>query len=85
MSRRLGLTLALAAALSGCGAFEGPQPSATEHSLCYTSTATGADELRNLAKEACGGSAPQFLKQGMDLSACPLLVPERAYFSCAGT
>jgi hypothetical protein len=79
---RLGL-FPLVLALAGCAAFEGPQPSDTEHTICYTRLETGADQLTALAKEACGGTEPHFLHQEADLTACPLLVPERAHFSCA--
>jgi hypothetical protein len=75
--------LPLVVALAGCAAFEGPQPSETEHTICYTRLETGEDQLAQLAKTACGGSEPRFLHEELDLSACPLLVPERAHFSCA--
>jgi hypothetical protein len=70
--------------LAGCAAFEGPQSTAGHHTLCYTRLATSAAEVHTLAKDACGGSEPRFEKQEMDLSACPLLVPERVYFRCGG-
>jgi hypothetical protein len=68
--------------LGGCGGFEGPQASDNVHTLCYTRLSTGADEVRTLAKQACNGAAPQFRGQHMDLSACPILTPERIYFAC---
>ena len=80
---RLKLVLPLAAALAGCAAFEGPQPSESEHAICYTRLETSPDQLTALAKQACGGAAPHFLRQDVDLGNCPLLVPERTYFSCA--
>ena len=70
-------------ALAGCAAFEGPEPSASENSICYTRLETSLDQLHALAAQACNGAAPQFLREGIDLSACPLLVPERARFTCA--
>lgn len=81
---RGGLCCALVIGLAGCAAFEGPQPSDTVHTLCYTSRSTSADQVRTLAKQACNGAAPVFHGQEMDLSACPILVPERVFFSCTG-
>ena len=81
---RRGPALAALLLLAGCGAFEGPQPSDTVHTLCYTRLATSADEVRTLAKQACNGAAPQFRGQKMDISACPILVSERVYFACGG-
>jgi hypothetical protein len=69
--------------LSGCGAFEGPQVGADEHTICYSRLATNPDQLRTLAKNSCGGAEPRFDKQSTDVSVCPLLIPERLYFSCA--
>lgn len=77
--------LPLVLALAGCGAFEGPQPSASEHTICYTRTQTSLDQLHDLAKQACNGAEPHFVGESMDLSACPLLVPERAHFTCAAS
>jgi hypothetical protein len=68
--------------LGGCGAFEGPQASDNVHTLCYSRLSTSADEVRTLAKLACSGTAPQFRGQHADLSACPVLMPERIYFDC---
>ena len=81
---RRGAALAALLLLAGCGAFEGPQPSDTVHTLCYTRLSTSPDEVRTLAKLACNGAAPQFHGQKMDISACPILVPERVYFDCGG-
>jgi hypothetical protein len=83
---RLCAIVALALGLLGCsslGAYEGPQANADEHTLCYTRAATTTEQLKTLAKEACGGTEPQMHQQQMDWAACPLLVPERLYFSCA--
>jgi hypothetical protein len=79
---RRGLGFAVLLGLAGCAAFEGPQPSEAVHTLCYTRLSTSPDEVRALAQQACGGAAPAFQKQEMDLSACPILVPERVYFGC---
>jgi hypothetical protein len=81
---RRGAAVAALLLLAGCGAFEGPQPSDAVHTLCYTRLSTSADEVRTLAKQACNGAAPQFHGQKMDVSACPILVPERVYFDCGG-
>jgi hypothetical protein len=81
---RRGLCGALALGLAGCAAFEGPQPNDAVHTLCYTRLETSAEQVRTLAQEACNGAAPAYLVQEMDLSACPLLVPERLYFRCGG-
>lgn len=67
---------------SSMGPFEGPQPNADDHALCYNRATADLDQLHRLAKEACGGAEPRVLNQGMELSACPLLVPERLVFAC---
>lgn len=77
------LILLATLALCGCGAFEGPQAGDDEHTLCYSRLATSPDQLHTLAKNSCSGAEPRFDKQSTDISACPLLVPERLYFSCA--
>ncbi len=76
------LSLALLLGLCGCGAFEAPQAGEEEHTLCYTRLATSPDQLHTLAKTSCSGAEPRYDKQATDVSACPLLVPERLYFSC---
>jgi hypothetical protein len=63
--------------------FEGPQPAADEHALCYNSHATTPEQLHALAAQACGGSEPRFLAQQTNLSDCPLLVPILVSFGCA--
>jgi hypothetical protein len=75
----------MALCLGGCAAFEGPQPNETAHTICYTRLETSMDQVRTLARQACQGSEPHFAAQEMDLSACPILVPERVYFSCGGS
>jgi hypothetical protein len=82
---RLGPAAILLAVLTACaslGPFEGPQPSADEHALCYTSAATTPDQLHATARAACGGGDAQVVKQETNLSACPLLTPMRLYFTC---
>jgi len=77
------ISLALVPALAGCAAFEGPQVGENEHTICYSRIATSPDQLHTLAKDACSGSEPRFDRQSTDISVCPLLVPERLYFSCS--
>lgn len=77
------LPFALMLGLAGCAAFEGPQVGEDEHTICYSRLATSPDQLHTLAKDACSGSEPRFDKQSTDISVCPLLVPERLYFSCS--
>ena len=81
---RRGLGFALLFGLAGCAAFEGPQPSDAVHTLCYTRLSTSPEQVHTIAQQACGGGTPTFQKQEVDLSACPVLVPERLYFGCGG-
>jgi hypothetical protein len=74
--------VALALGLTACAAFEGPLVGEDEHTICYSRLETTPDQLRTLATEACGGADPRFDKQAMDISACPVLVPQRIYFAC---
>ena len=77
------ISLALMLGLAGCAAFEGPQVGEDEHTICYSRLATSPDQLHTLAKNSCSGAEPRFDKQNTDISVCPLLVPERLYFSCS--
>ena len=77
-----GILLALLCACTSLGPFEGPQPSADEHALCYSKAATTPDQLHATARAACGGGEAHVVKQETNLSACPLLVPMRLYFTC---
>ncbi len=70
--------------LGGCGAFEGPPVGEEQRTICYSRLATSPDQLHALAKTACNDAEPRFEKQATDVAACPLLVPERLYFSCTG-
>ncbi|HUZ75048.1 MAG TPA: hypothetical protein VMU87_18850 [Stellaceae bacterium] len=76
-------TRLLLVGLVQCSAFEGPQPSPDAHSLCYNRLSTSAERLRALAATVCNGGTPRYLAQGLDLSACPLLVPMRVSFACS--
>jgi hypothetical protein len=72
--------------LSHCtsiGPFEGPQPSADLHAICYTKMSATPEALHELAVQICGGGEPQVKEQGVDIASCPLLVPIRLSFSCA--
>lgn len=82
--RRLGGALLClgAAQCTTVAAFEGPQPDADTHSICYTRLASSAAEVQTLARQICTGGEPKLTKQGVDLSVCPLLVPVRVSFSC---
>jgi hypothetical protein len=85
MAARFCATAVLALGLIGCasfGPYEGPQAKNDEHTLCYIRTATTPEQLQTLAKEACNGVEPHLHQQELDWAACPLLVPERLYFSC---
>jgi hypothetical protein len=77
------LSLLTLAQCSELGPFEGPQPSAEQHSLCYNRASASPEQLHALAVQACGGKAPQFVDHTIDLSACPILVPVRVSFACA--
>lgn len=82
--RRIAAALALLT-LTQCtnlAPFEGPQPSADAHSICYNRAATNEAAVRRLAAAACNGGAPRLLAQGFDLSDCPLLVPMQLSFTC---
>lgn len=70
---------------SNLNAYEGPQASDDEHTLCYNRIETTPDQLHALAAEACNGAPPRMLRQGADFSACPLLVPMRLAFACGGS
>jgi hypothetical protein len=76
------VALLILANCSSLGAFEGPQASDDEHTLCYNRAETTPDQLHALATEACAGTTPRFLRQDADFSACPLLVPMRLAFAC---
>jgi hypothetical protein len=79
------VALLILANCSSLDAFEGPQASDDEHTLCYNRAKTSPDQLHALAAEACAGTTPRFLRQGTDFSACPLLVPMRLAFACGGS
>jgi len=83
--RRAALLPALLALVqcSELGPFEGPQPTAEEHTICYNRASATPDQLHTLARQACGGKQPQFVDHTIDLSACPILVPVRVSFDCA--
>lgn len=61
----------------------GLNPAYAPVSVCYSRLAASPDQVKAVAAEECGkGETPRLVDQGVDLSACPLLVPIRATFSC---
>jgi hypothetical protein len=83
--RRAAVLLLLGLAqCSELGPYEGPAPSADLHSLCYNRVSATPDQLHTVATQACSGAEPRFVLQQMDLTACPLLIPMRVSFACAG-
>ncbi|MGH6990488.1 MAG: hypothetical protein ACREE3_11385 [Stellaceae bacterium] len=52
-------------------------------SVCYSRLASAPDQVKAVAASECGkGTTPKLVDQGMDLTACPVLIPVRATFSC---
>jgi hypothetical protein len=80
--RAAALLLLTLAQCSEFAPFEGPQPAAAQHSLCYNRANATPEQLRALASQACGGTEPRLLEQVMDFGACPILVPMRVSFAC---
>jgi hypothetical protein len=61
----------------------GASPAYAPVSVCYSRLAAGPDQVKAIAAEECNkGETPQLVDQGIDLVACPLLIPVRATFSC---
>jgi len=61
----------------------GESPAYAPVSVCYSRLAAGPDQVKAIAAEECNkGETPQLIDQGIDLVACPLLIPVRATFSC---
>jgi len=61
-----------------------PAPASTPRvAICYSRLWNSADSVRGAATQACGaGSAARIVSQDTDLSACPLLTPTHAVFTC---
>jgi hypothetical protein len=53
--------------------------------LCYNGLTTSDEQLHSLAAESCGpGMQPQAAgRELINLNNCPLLMPERATFTCS--
>ncbi len=62
--------------------FGKPATDIAEAAICYNRFSTSPDEIRALARDACGqfGKVPRL--RGQDHLTCPLLVPSRAIFDC---
>lgn len=77
--------------LAGCGAltpFEtAPPPAAagekgTPVSVCYNGLASTSEQVRSTALEQCSGGTLGPVRTEWDFSHCPVLVPQRATFTC---
>lgn len=95
MKHRL-LPLALAAALSGCGALapyptaplgakpKAPPDAGPRVAICYNSLHSTKDDAREEAQHECApGTTATRVDSDWYLENCPLLLPERATFVCA--
>lgn len=53
-------------------------------SICYNRLWNSPQLVKSAALAACGGGkiSPRVVSQGIDLDACPLLVPSKAVFAC---
>lgn len=87
------LVLLLPLALAACGTplppYETAPPavSAADQTvriaLCYNGLTTSEEQLNALARESCGpGMKAKPAGHDFNLSHCPVLMPERAIFSC---
>jgi len=53
--------------------------------ICYSRLWNSAEAVHSAATQACGGNVnPRVVNQDFDISACPLLTPTHAVFSCGG-
>lgn len=61
----------------------GASPADAPVSICYSRLSTNPAQVAAMAAEECNkGETPKLVDQGVDLVACPLLIPVRATFSC---
>ena len=61
----------------------GQNPANAPVSVCYSRLAAGPDQIKAVAASECGkGETPKLVDQGFDITACPLLIPIRATFTC---
>jgi len=62
----------------------GLNPAYAPVSVCYSRLAAAPGQVEAVAAEECGKDmTPKLVDQGVDLNACPLLIPVRATFTCA--
>ncbi len=61
----------------------GANPADAPVSVCYSRLAATPDQVSAVAASECGkGEMPLLVDQGVDLTACPVLIPTRATFRC---
>jgi hypothetical protein len=61
----------------------GANPAYAPVSVCYSRLAATPDDVKAVAASECGkGEMPLLVDQGVDLTACPVLIPTRATFRC---
>jgi len=61
----------------------GANPAYAPVSVCYSRLAATPDEVNAIAASECGkGETPLLVDQGVDFTACPVLIPTRATFRC---
>ena len=78
------LLLTSLTACSTLAPFEAAQPADDEYAVCYTDLGATPKEIEKvIAPECPANTAPHFLRQGFNLSSCPLLTPIRVDFNCA--
>jgi len=58
-------------------------PATTQRvAICYSRLWSSPDAVHSAAAQACGKSVPRLVSQDTDLSACPVLTPTHAVFTC---
>lgn len=59
-------------------------PAGNHVAICYNRLWNKPESIKDAAVQACGGApAPQVTSQGVDIDACPLLIPSKAVFACS--
>jgi hypothetical protein len=62
----------------------GGSPADAPVSVCYSRLASSPAQVAAVAASECGkGETPLLVDQGIDLTACPVMIPIRATFRCA--